>query len=152
MLPSGRRLAIDYGDVRIGLAISDFTGLIASPYKTLVDDSSDNSKSIAAIVELTLLEEISVVYVGLPLHLSGEESSSSQKAKVFATALKEAIGSKIKVRLLDERLSTKSAVNQSHSIGKKLKRDEIDQMAAVSILESALNAERVSGGLAGNGL
>lgn len=152
MLPSGRRLAIDYGDVRIGLAISDFTGLIASPYKTLVDDSSDNSKSIAAIVELTLLEEISVVYVGLPLHLSGEESSSSQKAKVFATALKEAIGSKITVRLLDERLSTKSAVNQSHSIGKKLDRDQIDQMAAVSILESALNAERVSGGLAGNGL
>lgn len=152
MLPSGRRLAIDYGEVRIGLAISDITGLIAAPHKTLIHDSDDISRSITAIIESIGEEEIMVVYVGLPLHLSGEESSSSQKARIFATALKEEIGSKINVRLVDERLSTKSAVNQAHLIGRKLDRDEIDQMAAVSILEFALNVERSSGNLAGNDL
>lgn len=152
MLPSGRRLAIDYGDVRVGLAISDITGLLATPYQTVLHHSSGDAGSIDAVSKIINAEEIAVVYVGLPLHLSGEESASSEKARRFASALKNKVGPKTIVRLIDERLSTKSAVDQAHSMGRKLEREKIDQMAAVSILEFALNAERNSENLAGHEL
>jgi len=150
MLPSGRRLAIDYGDVRIGLAISDTTALVASPLRT-IKNSIDNvvalNQEIASIVHD---EAISVVYIGLPIHLSGGECASAEKVRHFAQELRSYIGSHVETRLVDERLSTKAAINQAISVGKKLTRDDVDQMAAVAILEFALHWERSSGGLAGD--
>jgi putative Holliday junction resolvase len=143
-------LAIDYGDVRIGLAISDTTALVASPLRT-IKNSVDNSAAVIQEVASIVQDEIvSVVYIGLPIHLSGGEGTSAEKVRHFAQELRSYIGSHVETRLVDERLSTKAAINQARSIGKKLIRDDVDQMAAVAILEFALQRERSSGGLAGD--
>ena len=150
MLPSGRRLAIDYGDIRIGLAISDTTALVASPLRT-IQNSFDNVVALnQEIASIVLDDAISVVYIGLPIHLSGGEGTSTEKVRHFAQELRSYIGSHIEMRLVDERLSTKSAISQAKSIGKKLTRDDVDQMAAVAILEFALQWESSSGRLAGD--
>ena len=150
MLPSGRRLAIDYGDVRIGLATSDTTALVASPLRT-IKNSGDNSAAVRQEVASIIQDEaISVVYIGLPIHLSGGEGTSTEKVRDFAQELRSHIASHIETRLVDERLSTKSAKNQARSMGKKLTRDDVDQMAAVAILEFALHWESSSGRLAGD--
>lgn len=150
MLPSGRRLAIDYGDIRIGLAISDTTALVASPLRT-IKNSDDNVVAVnEEIASIVLDEAISVVYIGLPIHLSGGEGTSAEKVRHFAQELRSYIGSHMEMRLVDERLSTKSAISQAKSIGKKLTREDVDQMAAVAILEFALQWESSSGRLAGD--
>jgi len=150
MLPSGRRLAIDYGDVRIGLAVSDTTALVASPLRT-IKNSDDNVVAVnEELASIVLDEAISVVYIGLPIHLSGGEGASAEKVRHFAQELRSYIGSHIEMRLVDERLSTKSAISQAKSIGKKLTREDVDQMAAVAILEFALQWESSSGRLAGD--
>jgi len=150
MLPSGRRLAIDFGDVRIGLAVSDTTALVASPLRT-IKNSVDNVVAVnEEIASIVLDEAISVVYIGLPIHLSGGEGTSAEKVRHFAQELRSYIGSHMEMRLVDERLSTKSAISQAKSIGKKLTREDVDQMAAVAILEFALQWESSSGRLAGD--
>jgi putative Holliday junction resolvase len=144
MLPSGRRLAIDYGAVRVGTAISDASGIIASPLQTF--NFQDALRQISNAVNEY---EVSVVYIGLPLHLSGAESNSSSNAREFATQLKELVAAHTQLRLLDERLSTKSAIEKS-MLGKgKVDRKLIDQLAAVEILEHALQIEKSSQRLAG---
>ena len=150
MLPSGRRLAIDYGDVRIGLAISDTTALVASPMRTIKNSVDDSAAVIQEVASIVQDEAISVVYIGLPIHLSGGEGTSTEKVRDFAQELRSQIGSNVEIRLVDERLSTKSAINQAISVGKKLTRDDVDQMAAVAILEFALHWESSSGRLAGD--
>ena len=150
MLPSGRRLAIDYGDVRIGLAISDITALVASPLRTIKNSGDNSAAVIQEVASIIQDEAISVVYIGLPIHLSGGEGTSTEKVRDFAQELRSHIASHIETRLVDERLSTKSAINQARSMGKKLTRDDVDQMAAVAILEFALHWESSSGRLAGD--
>jgi putative Holliday junction resolvase len=150
VLPSGRRLAIDYGDVRIGLAISDITALVASPLRTIKNSVDNSAVVIQEVASIVQDEAISVVYIGLPIHLSGGEGTSTEKVRDFAQELRSHIASHIETRLVDERLSTKSAKNQARSMGKKLTRDDVDQMAAVAILEFALHWESSSGRLAGD--
>ena len=150
MLPSGRRLAIDYGDVRIGLAISDITALVASPLRTIKNSVDNSAVVIQEVASIVQDEAISVVYIGLPIHLSGGEGTSTEKVRDFAQELRSHIASHIETRLVDERLSTKSAKNQARSMGKKLTRDDVDQMAAVASLEFALHWESSSGRLAGD--
>ncbi len=150
MLPSGRRLAIDYGDVRIGLAISDTTALVASPLRTIKNSGDNSAAVIQEVASIIQDEAISVVYIGLPIHLSGGEGTSTEKVRDFAQELRSHIASHIETRLVDERLSTKSAINLARSMGKKLTRDDVDQMAAVAILEFALHWESSSGRLAGD--
>jgi len=150
MLPSGRRLAIDYGDVRIGLATSDTTALVASPLRTIKNSGDNIAAVIQEVASIVQDEAISVVYIGLPIHLSGGEGASAEKVRHFAQELQSYIGSHVETRLVDERLSTKAAIDQARSLGKKLTRDNVDQMAAVAILEFALHWESSSGRLAGN--
>lgn len=145
MLPRGRRIAIDYGDVRNGVAISDLTGLIASPLTTL-----NKEQLVSGLQKLVTEEEVVVVYVGLPLHLSGNKGVSSEKALEMALLLKIELGDKVVVRMIDERLSTKSAIEDAARSDRRLEKSKVDQMAAVVILESALERERSSGELAGN--
>jgi putative Holliday junction resolvase len=143
-------LAIDYGDVRIGLAISDTTALVASPLRTIKNSGDNSAAVIQEVASIIQDEAISVVYIGLPIHLSGGEGTSTEKVRDFAQELRSHIASHIETRLVDERLSTKSAINQARSMGKKLTRDDVDQMAAVAILEFALHWESSSGRLAGD--
>lgn len=145
----GPRLAIDYGEKRIGIAKSDDARLIASPIITLKNSETTDSV-FSAIKDIVQDSKVGVVYIGLPLHLSGGESSSSQKARAFAGLLKQHLPQEVQVRLLDERLTTSSAIEELKNAGLKSSRESIDQLAAVKILEFALEVERLSGGAAGH--
>lgn len=140
---NGRRLAIDVGTVRVGVAMSDRSGIVASPLTTVSPDDLEEY-----LLKLRVDEEIAVIYVGLPLHLSGKEGSASAMARATASQLKESLG--IPVRLLDERLTTVSAVQKTVERGERPQRSLIDQEAAVALLDFALQAERISGDLAGH--
>ena len=145
----GARLAIDYGERRIGIAKSDNSRLIASPVVTL--DNSESTENVYSVIKDIVTESNAMlVYIGLPLHLSGKESASSEKARVFAGLLKQHLPQEIQIRLLDERLTTSSAVGELKNAGLKSSRESIDQLAAVKILEFALEVERLSGEAAGN--
>jgi putative Holliday junction resolvase len=145
----GARLAIDYGERRIGIAKSDNSRLIASPLVTL-DNSESTGNVYSAIKDIVTESNAMLVYIGLPLHLSGKESASSEKARVFASLLKQHLPQEVQIRLLDERLTTSSAVGELKNAGLKSSRESIDQLAAVKILEFALEVERLSGKAAGN--
>ena len=140
----GRRLAFDYGQVRIGVAASDFSGLIASPIATLQAQSSDLTTQL-----ISLLAEYEPIYmvVGQPKHLSGNESATMESVRSFAELLKTL--SNAPIHFIDERLSTVSAARTLRNAGgnAKTSKSQIDAMAAVAILESALDKERLSGGL-----
>ncbi|MBB1258290.1 Holliday junction resolvase RuvX [Streptomyces alkaliterrae] len=140
----GRRLAVDVGDARIGVASCDPDGLLATPVETIPGrDVPAARRRLAALVEE--YEPLEVV-VGLPRSLSGGEGPAAAKVRAFAHALAEQIGP-VPVRLVDERMSTVTAAQSMRSAGVSAKkgRARIDQAAAVVILQSALEAERVSG-------
>ena len=141
-IPKGRRLAIDVGTKRVGLAISDPSSIIASPLRTVSPEDL-----IDSLRELVVSEEVSVIYVGLPLHLSGQEGISAEIARATASEIAEVLG--IEVRLLDERLTTTSALKNSSGT-KKPSKENVDQIAAVALLEFALQSERNRGELAGH--
>jgi putative Holliday junction resolvase len=135
----GRRVAFDYGDVRIGVAISDPDSILASPLTTL---SSGDPKLFAQISELIAEHEPVALYVGEPLNLSGQSSASAQKALAFAEKLRSEF--KLPVTMIDERLSTVAATNAMRQSGVNAKeaRSNIDMAAAVAILEQGLAIEK----------
>ena len=135
----GRRIAFDYGDVRIGVAISDPDSILASPLTTL---SSGDPKLFTQISELLAEHEPIAIYVGEPLNLSGQASSSAQKAVAFDEKLHSQFG--IPVTMIDERLSTVSATSAMRQSGVNAKdaRSKIDMAAAVAILEQGLAIEK----------
>ena len=137
---SGVRLGIDVGTVRIGVARSDLHGMLATPVETVArgDGDIDRIRAIAAEIDAT------EVIVGLPLALSGRRTASTEDAVGFAERLAPLVG--VPVRLVDERLSTVSAQAAVRSSGKTTKqsRSVIDQVAAVIILQHALDFERSS--------
>ena len=145
MLRTGRRLAIDVGQARIGLAISDFHGILASPLAT-VQANEDQLVSVLEILEHAQADgELLEIYVGIPINLQGKNTVSTDSALQFAEVL--AGTTTIPVYLIDERLTTSLANAQLKIIGKSQKeaRSTIDQMAAVVILEYALSIEKQSG-------
>ncbi len=148
-MSQGARLASDCGERRIGIAKSDDSRLIASPVVTL-DNSESTGNVYSAIKDIVSESNAMLVYIGLPLHLSGKESASSEKARVFASLLKQHLPQEVQIRLLDERLTTSSAVGELKNAGLKSSRESIDQLAAVKILEFALEVERLSGEAAGH--
>jgi putative Holliday junction resolvase len=133
-LPNGRRLAIDFGEVRCGLAISDHLGLIATPFETLATE-----KVIDRISSLCQEDEILTIYIGLPAHLSGKEGVLAALARRFAKEISAL--NLAPVHLVDERLTTKSA-SSSKSL---VERYGVDAVAAAKILELALAGEKSSG-------
>ena len=135
----GRRIAFDYGDVRIGVATSDADSIICSPLTTL----KATDKSLIRIIS-QIFEEISPVqiFVGRPALLSGQDGLATEKAKQFAELLRGITD--VEVLLIDERLSTVSAARNLRESGKNAKdsKASIDMAAAVSILEFALDLEK----------
>ena len=143
-MKTGRRLAFDYGQVRIGVATSDISGLLASPVATLV---STDEKLVEQLHSLLVEYEPIYLVVGAPKHLSGASNPSLLAAHDFADLLRSITD--IPVYLIDERLSTVSAARALRSSGYNAKESKtrIDAMAAVAILESALERERIAGHL-----
>ena len=138
---SGRRLAVDVGKVRVGLAISDFHGILASPLQNVARQVED-SETIRLIQSAIADEDILEIYVGLPVSMSGGSTASTDDAVAIAHALAEVI--EIPVRMIDERLTTVSASAALRSSGKNSRdgRKVIDQIAATMILEQALSIEK----------
>ena len=137
---SGIRLGIDVGTVRIGVARSDLHGMLATPVETVARGDGDVARILAIAAEIDVTE----VVVGHPLALSGRPTASTADAVGFARRLAAVAG--VPVRLVDERLSTVSAQAAVRSSGKSQKqsRSVIDQVAAVIILQHALDFERSS--------
>lgn len=143
---AGVRIGVDVGTVRIGVARSDLHGLLATPVETVQRGAGDVARLLAIADELDATE----IVVGLPLALSGRETASTDDARSFATALASA--TERPVRLVDERLSTVSANAAVRSSGRSQKqaRAVIDQVAAVIILQHALDHERSGFSLPGS--
>ena len=143
---SGVRLGIDVGTVRVGVARSDLHGMLATPVETVQRGAGDLERVLVIATELDAMELV----VGLPLALSGRETASTADARRFAEQLAELAS--VPVRLVDERLSTVSANNAIRSSGKSQKqsRSIIDQVAAVIILQHALDHERSGSSLPGS--
>lgn len=133
-LPAGRRIGIDFGLARNGIAISDREGILATPVGSYPDSSL-----IEVLNEMSREDEIVCIYIGLPKHLSGIEGSSATHAREKAEAILKARIAP--VRLVDERLTTKSAERESEEV----KRFGIDAVSARLILEFALQGERSIG-------
>jgi|APCry1669189000_1035189.scaffolds.fasta_scaffold02935_4 putative holliday junction resolvase len=138
-MQSGRRIAFDYGDVRIGVAVSDRDSILASPLTTL---TNGDAKLFAKIQELITEYEPIAIYVGEPMNMSGDSSSSANKARDFADRLIAEFS--IPVRMIDERLSTVSATKSLRlsGINAKSARNKVDMAAAVAILEQAIALEK----------
>ena len=145
MLRPGRRLAVDVGQARVGLAVTDIHAILASPLATVARLESTTDSVDAVLLAVAEVGEILEIYVGVPINLQGRSTLSTDDALSFAEELQEASG--LEVRLIDERLTTSMANNQLKQIGKSQKdaRSTIDQMAAVAILEFALSVEKNTG-------
>jgi putative Holliday junction resolvase len=137
----GRRLGIDVGSVRVGVALSDPTGTLASPLETVrrARDESDLDHIAALVAE----HEVTEVIVGEPRHLSGASGASAKEARAYSRALAGRIGS-VPVHLVDERLSTVTAASslRENGLDSRQQRPVIDQAAAVVILQAYLDAQR----------
>ena len=135
----GRRIAFDYGDVRIGVAVSDADSIICSPLTTLKSSDKSLLKNITEIlVEIQPVQ----IYVGKPALLSGKDGVSADKAISFAEILRGITD--VEIIMVDERLSTVSAARNLRESGKNAKdsRNSIDMAAAVGILEFAIDLEK----------
>lgn len=145
-LPRGVRFGIDVGKVRIGVAQSDPDGLLAMPVET-VQRQVDGA--VSALCARIAEANPSCIYVGLPLSLNGGHTASTEDAIALAREINDATGAH--VQLIDERLSTVSAQSALHASGKttKTSRGVVDQVAAVMILQQALDSERAQGKVAG---
>ena len=135
----GRRIAFDYGDVRIGVAVSDPDSILSSPLTTLkVTDKNLSSQILQIITEI----EPVTIYVGRPALLSGNDGAATDKALEFAALL--ATITQVPVEMIDERMSTISASRNLREAGRSAKesKDAIDMAAAVAILEFAIDIEK----------
>ena len=137
----GTRLGVDVGKARVGVAKCDPDGLLATPVETVPRDDGSVARIIALADEHGAFE----VLVGLPLNMRGEDTASTRDAREFAAAL--AAASALPVRLVDERLSTVSAHAALRSSGRSQRssRTIIDQVAAVVLLQQALDVEKSTG-------
>ncbi|RXZ50715.1 Holliday junction resolvase RuvX [Agromyces fucosus] len=137
---TGARLGVDVGRARIGVARCDAGGLIATPIET-VARAADGDADVTRILELAREYEVIEIVVGNPLSLSGASTPSTDDAVAFAERLTRA---GIPVRLVDERLSTVSAQQALRATGKSTRKQRpiVDQVAAVIILQHAIDAER----------
>ena len=135
----GRRIAFDYGDVRIGVAVCDPDGLVATPLEVI----SSKDPSLIANIRV-LIEEYEPVklYVGRPKMLSGTDSTAVDKASSFAEKLTNHFD--IEITMIDERLSTVSAARSLREAGidAKSAKSKIDSVAAVAILEQGLAIDK----------
>jgi putative Holliday junction resolvase len=139
MMQRGRRIAFDYGDVRIGVAVSDPDSILSSPLTTLKATDKNLSSQISQII--TEIEPVTI-YVGRPSLLSGNDGVATEKATEFVSLLRSI--THVPIELIDERMSTVSASRNLREAGRSAKesKDAIDMAAAVAILEFAIDIEK----------
>jgi putative Holliday junction resolvase len=134
----GRRIAFDYGSVRIGVAVCDPDGILATPLPYL---STSHPKLDQQIRDLLLEYQPIAIFIGYPRHLSGASGASVELVEEFKGKLTQI--SDVPLFFIDERLSTVSALKLLKESGKNAKdsKELIDSMSAVAILEQGLRSE-----------
>lgn len=139
-----RIMAIDYGDARTGVAVSDPTGMMAG-YTTVIPGHK-SERVIAELLRLAQEHQAEELVVGLPRNMDGTEGARAQLCRAFAGELEKAAG--LPVILWDERRTTVEAHAILHQSGKKMKehRKNVDAVAASLILEGYLMRKRSKGG------
>jgi putative holliday junction resolvase len=143
----GVRLGVDVGKVRVGVAVSDPEGILATPLLTLQRDLTTEGDrtptDISEIARLTAEYEAVELVIGLPVTLAGREGPAAAEARAYADAVGRAIAP-VPVRLSDERMSTVVASRRLAERGVRGKRQRavVDQAAAVEILQSWLDTQR----------
>lgn len=140
-----RLLGLDFGDRRIGVAVSDELGLTAQPVLTLI--RRNTKQDLKSLGRLLRKFGCSAIVIGNPLYMSGDLSPQAAKTQAFADALRATFP--IPVHLWDERLSSAEAHRHLHAAGRPLSahREVVDQVAAVLILQSFLDAHRAETGI-----
>jgi len=140
------RLAVDPGSVRIGVARSDPSGVLASPLTVLRRDK----RALDALASLAAAEDAMEILVGLPTSLSGREGPAAAAAKQFAADLAVRVAP-LPVRLVDERFTTTTAHDALRAGGhdSRARRPTVDSAAAAVLLEAALESERRTGRVPG---
>ena len=147
--PRGVKLGVDVGTVRVGVAVCDRDGILATPLRTLDRNAKKNTdvRILAALaVELGVVE----IFVGFPRTMKGEEHASARMASDYAKLLAAKLGergSDVPVRLVDERLSTVTAHRNLHEAGMSSRnhRKVVDQVAAAGILQQAIDMQKAWG-------
>lgn len=134
----GRRLGIDYGQARVGIAICDVDGMVSTPLTTLKNDKT----LFAKLEELIAEHNIVGVFLGKPKHLSGVEGATVELVSQFAQRFDESFS--LPITYVDERLTSGGAEKLLKSAGKNAKESKglIDQLAAVAILELGIQIEK----------
>ena len=131
-----RVLAVDWGERRIGLAVSDPTGVIATPLPTL--RVRGREEAIAGVARMAAAQEAVRIVVGLPLLMSGERGRAAEAALAFAKSLAARTG--LEVDTYDERLTSAMSQRRLRETGVRTGRakEKVDQGAALVLLESYL--------------
>jgi putative Holliday junction resolvase len=147
----GRRMGVDVGLVRVGVALCDPDGILATPLTTLRRDPDPRKGfDVKLLAGLVQEHDVVAVYVGLPRSLDGGENASTAMARDYAEALVRRLrvkGRDVPVRLVDERLSTVDAHRAllEAGVARRDHMDKVDQVAAATILQSAVDRARATG-------
>jgi putative Holliday junction resolvase len=134
-----RILALDVGERRTGVALSDSLGWLATPLTVL--KSRSREAELAAIVELVQSRQVEQVVVGYPRSLDGSVGPQAKRVDQYVAQLRTHLP-EVPVILWDERLSTAQAERLIHEAGKRVQRERIDAAAAAVILQDYLDAQR----------
>lgn len=134
-----RILALDVGEQRTGVALSDSLGWLATPLTVL--KSSSRRAELAAVVELVQSHQVEQVVVGYPRSLDGSIGPQAQRVDKYVAQLRTQLP-EVPIVLWDERLSTAHAERLLHEAGRRVQREHIDAAAAAVILQSYLDAQR----------
>ena len=137
----GRVMALDVGDVRIGIAVSDLMGIIANPLETYTRKGNLDIDA-KYIADLAKSKEVTLFVSGLPLGLKGQENEQTEKTREFVGKLKEICD--IPVEYLDEHFTTLSAerVLIEGNVRRENRKKVIDKVAATIILQNYLDRKR----------
>lgn len=140
--PPGRIAGIDFGTVRIGIAISDANRTIASPYETYLRRGEEADRR--RFEKLVADEHVIRFVVGLPVHLHGGESAKSVEARAFGRWLGEATG--VEVEYFDERFTTHEAqvALSEAQLSRKQRKARLDKLAAQIMLSTYLEKLRMA--------
>lgn len=129
-----RCLSLDLGDRRIGVALSDPEGILASPFTII--NRRDETADIEAILNIINTQQVEQIIVGLPRSMDGSLGKQAEKVKTFTQKLRE--NTKVPIEFRDERLTTVSAKRLMQAV-KKTKRARDDAIAAALILQGYLD-------------
>lgn len=138
-----RVLGLDYGKVRIGVAVTDELGLLAHPRPAIA--AEPRARALRAIRALVTGEEIGRIVVGLPRNMDGSRGRAEQRVREFARAVEEAAGRPIE--FVDERWSTVQAslMLREGGLNARAQKEKIDSAAAAILLQTFLDGRKVRG-------